>query len=229
MSDHATSSSLAQLRLMQLISPSLPIGGFTYSQGLEWAIEAGWIADAEDLGNWLQEQARTTLARVDLPLLARLYDCSAEGDLERMSYWSKVVIANRETSELRKEEQNRGRAMASLLRSMEVELASEWQTTLCLTQLTGFSHAARVWGITKEDMLLGYMWSWLENLVLAGIKIVPLGQSDGQRLLLKIAPTLPEAVAEAMALSDDEIGASSPALSIASSQHEFQYTRLFRS
>lgn len=229
MSDHPTSPSLAQLRLMQLISPSLPVGGFTYSQGLEWAIEAGWITSAEELGAWLREQAATTLARVDLPLLLRLYECSASKDLEGMTYWSKVMIANRETSELRKEERNRGRAMASLLKSMEVEHAVEWQAELSRTQLAGFAHAAQIWAINKEDMLLGYVWSWLENLVLAGVKIVPLGQSAGQRLLLDISPALPETVETAMILSDEQIGASSPALSIASSQHEFQYTRLFRS
>ncbi|MGV6815887.1 MAG: urease accessory protein UreF [Thiotrichales bacterium] len=214
---------------MQLISPSLPVGGFTYSQGLEWAIEAGWITSAEELGAWLREQAATTLARVDLPLLLRLYECSASKDLEGMTYWSKVMIANRETSELRKEERNRGRAMASLLKSMEVEHAVEWQAELSRTQLAGFAHAAQIWAINKEDMLLGYVWSWLENLVLAGVKIVPLGQSAGQRLLLDISPALPETVETAMILSDEQIGASSPALSIASSQHEFQYTRLFRS
>lgn len=214
---------------MQLISPSLPVGGFTYSQGLEWAIEARWIANAEDLGTWLREQAETTLARVDLPLLLRLYDCSADNDLEAMDYWSKTVIAHRETSELRLEEQNRGRAMARLLKSMEIEKASEWQSVLSSCQLAGFAHAARIWGINEKDMLLGYVWSWLENLVLAGVKIIPLGQSAGQQLLLDIAPALPEAVDIAVGLGDDDIGSSSPALSIASSQHEFQYTRLFRS
>lgn len=229
MSDNATPPSLAQLRLMQLVSPSLPVGGFTYSQGLEWAIEAGWISTAEELGRWLREQAETTLSRVDLPLLLRLYRCSANNDLEGMSYWSKMVIANRETSELRKEEQNRGRAMARLLQSMAVRNAVEWQSVLSRTQLSGFAHAARMWEIGKEDMLLGYVWSWLENLVLAGVKIIPLGQSAGQRLLLDISPALPETVTTALAISDDEIGASSPALSIASSKHECQYTRLFRS
>lgn len=221
--------SLAQFRLMQLISPSLPIGSFTYSQGIEWAVEAGWISTKDHLSQWMVEQVQTTLAKLDLPILLRLYDASKTQNLEALSYWSDYLIASRETSELRAEELNRARAFARLLQSLDLPGEPAWFEVLNQCQSAGFAHAARVWEIPKENMLQGFAWSWLENLILAGVKIIPLGQSDGQRLLHDISPTLAGAVSSALNLSDDDIGASNPALSIASSQHQFQYTRLFRS
>ncbi|HFD86735.1 MAG TPA: urease accessory protein UreF [Gammaproteobacteria bacterium] len=220
---------LPDLRLMQLISPSLPIGGFTYSQGLERAVDRGWVSDAELLTAWLHEQVLTTLARLDLPILMRLYEASSEKSLPSMMYWSRYLIASRETSELRAEECNRGRALATLLKSLEVIEPGQWFEALELCQSAGFAYAAKAWDIPQDNMLRGFAWSWVENLVLAGVKIVPLGQSDGQRILLKLAPAIVKAVTVAQSIDDDEIGASSPALSIASSQHQFQYTRLFRS
>lgn len=214
---------------MQLISPSLPIGGFTYSQGLERAVDLGWVTDAAMLTQWLHEQVMTTVARLDLPVLIRLYDASNEQSLSRMIDWSRYLIASRETSELRAEEHNRGRALALLLKSLDIIQPGQWLEALELSQSAGFAYAASIWDIPKHNMLRGFAWSWVENLVLAGVKIVPLGQSDGQRILLKLAPVIVEAVELAQHLDDDEIGASSPALSIASSQHQFQYTRLFRS
>lgn len=220
---------LAQLRLMQLISPSLPIGSFTYSQGLEWAVEHQWVSSRATLSQWLAELIETTLTKVDLPLLLRLYDASENNDAKSLEHWSHFLLACRETSELRMEESNRGRALATLLKTLELEHSAEWYAILRLTQSGGFAHAASQWNIPAADMLLGFSWAWLETLVLAGVKIIPLGQSDGQRLMLELAELLPPAVEIALQLKDEEIGASNPALSIASSQHQFQYTRIFRS
>ncbi|MGV6859548.1 MAG: urease accessory protein UreF [bacterium] len=220
---------LPDLRLMQLISPSLPIGGFTYSQGLECAVELGWVIDVETLTQWLREQILTTLGRLDLPILMRLYEAAHEGSVSGVIGWSQYLIASRETSELRAEEHNRGRALALLLKSLDIIETGQWLEALELSQSAGFAYAASVWDIPENHMLRGFAWSWVENLVLAGVKIIPLGQSDGQRILLNLAPVIVQAVAMAQRLDDDEIGVSSPALSIASSQHQFQYTRLFRS
>lgn len=221
--------SLTQLRLMQLTSPSLPIGSFTYSQGIEWAVEAGWIRHADDLAQWLSEQAQTTLAKIDLPILVRHYEACRTGDLGSLTHWNDQLLAYRETSELRQEEKNRGRALASLLVSMGIPNALEWKAELSRTQSAGFTLAAQAWEIPIREMLTGYAWSWLENLALAGIKIIPLGQSAGQQLLADLTPQLPDAVDTAMQLDDTGLGASNPALSIASAQHQFQYTRIFRS
>lgn len=220
---------LAQLRLMQLISPSLPIGSFTYSQGIEWAADSGWIKNADNLAQWLREQLHTTLAKIDLPLLIRHYEACRNEDLKALSAWNDHLLAYRETSELRQEEHNRGRALASLLITLDIPQAQAWKSELSRSQSAGFSLAAQAWNIPVRDMLTGYAWSWLENLALAGVKIIPLGQSAGQQLLAQLTPELPIAIETALTLADDELGASNPALAIASSQHQFQYTRIFRS
>jgi len=224
-----TESALPLLRLLQLASPSLPVGGFTYSQGVEWAVEAGWIADAADLEAWLTDQVDDTLSCLEIPLLARLFDACADGDARALRHWCGIGWAWRETAELRAEERNRGRALADLLVSLDVTRAAEWRETLATSQLAGFALAAVHWEIPRETAALGYAWSWLENLVLAAVKLVPLGQTDGQRTLLRLAERLPAAVERGLALPDEAIGASLPAFAIASSAHETQYTRLFRS
>ncbi len=218
----------ALVRLLQLTSPSLPVGGFTYSQGLEWAVEAGWVGDEASLAGWLRELLLEQLARVDLPLLERLYQAAARADRAAFDHWNHELIACRESAELRAEERARGRAMALLVLEL-IPTAAAWREPLRASQLGGFALAAAHWQIPLPELLTGYAWSWLENLVLAGVKLVPLGQSAGQRLLLRLGGELPRAVAEAQALPDEEIGASAPAAAIASALHEGQYTRLFRS
>ncbi len=220
---------LAEIRLMQLISPSLPVGGFTYSQGLERAVDLGWVRDAETLTAWLTEQVVTTLEWLDLPILLRLYHAASARDLTGVEYWSDYLIASRETSELRAEERNRGRALVMLLRSLKLTGLEAWHEVLSRCQLAGFAYAAQAWGIPVAGMLRGFAWSWIENQALAGVKIIPLGQTEGQRILHDLAPLIAQAAEQAQQVKDDEIGASTPALAIASSQHQFQYTRLFRS
>ncbi len=221
--------SLPTIRLLQLVSPSLPTGSFTYSQGIEWAVEAGWVSNARQLKAWLQEQIKNNLARLDLPILSRLLTACLEKDGDSLVYWTKFLIACRETSELRQEELNRGRAMLGVINSLGLLDDEHWAKTLSTSQLSGFAYAASRWHIPKSALLHGYAWSWLENLTLAGVKIIPLGQSDGQKILSDLSPQLNHAVQIADNLADDAIGAGSPALAIASSRHQFQYTRLFRS
>lgn len=220
---------LPLLRLMHLVSPSLPVGAFAYSQGIEWAAEAGWIRTADDLEAWLGDQLRNCLRVLDLPLLARLHVSASAGDRDAMGRWIDWLLASRETSELRAEEANRGRALADLLVAWDLLGALEWKQLLMRSQAAGFAFAAVSWNIPVTDCTLGYAWNWLENLVLAGVKIVPLGQTQGQQVLQQLIEHIPAAVDEALSLADDEIGAASPALAIASSAHETQYTRLFRS
>jgi urease accessory protein len=225
----ATESDLALLRLLQLVSPSLPVGGFTYSQGIEWAVESGWIKTAKDLEAWLEDQLATTIARLDLPVLLRFYAAVERDDLTTLQQWSAFLLACRETAELRLEESNRGRALADLLVKLELTGSESWKSDLAKTQLAGFAFAACRWAIPLEQAALGYAWSWLENLVLAAVKLIPLGQTQGQQVLQRLCPLIPPLLPLARQLRDDEIGAANPALAIASSLHETQYTRLFRS
>nr|WP_209262624.1 urease accessory protein UreF [Thiorhodococcus minor] len=219
----------ALLRLLHLVSPSLPTGAFAYSQGVEWAVESGWLRKAADLEDWLGDQVRTTLTGVDLPLLARLYDASLASDDAALAEWTARLLASRETRELRSEEANRGRALADLLVALAVPGAAERKALLGRAQATGFAYAAAHWNIGPRQTLIAYTWSWLENLVIAAVKIVPLGQTQGQQTLARLIEEVPAAVDRALQTEDADIGASSPALAIASSLHETQYTRLFRS
>lgn len=227
------------LRLLQLVSPSLPVGAFAYSQGLEWAVESGWVDSESTLDGWLSDQLAHALTWVDLPLLLRMMDAASRGAEAPMSDWIDELIALRETAELRAEEASRGRALAELLHALGVldramiqrgaEPRADWRAILARSQLAGFAFAAAAWKIEPSDALLGYAWSWAENLTLAGLKLVPLGQTAGQRILSALAARIPAAVDHARLVADSEIGASTPALAIASSLHETQYTRLYRS
>lgn len=214
---------------MQLVSPSLPIGGFTYSQAIEWAAEAGWITTAGALEAWLQDLLAHSLARLDVPVLARLYAACEQGDRGQLERWAGYLVACRETAELRAEETNRGRALADLLVALDVPHAAEWRPTLARAQAAGFALAAVQWSVPCKEAVMGYVWSWLENLVLAAVKIIPLGQTAGQRMLQRLIASVPEVAEFGLRLADDELGGSSPALALASSRHETQYTRLFRS
>lgn len=217
------------LKLMQLVSPSLPIGSFTYSQGIEYAVEWGWIDSDDTLQQWLEDQMLTSIAQLDLPVLQRLYDAAQAGDGAALDEWSQFLLASRETSELRQEEINRGRALANLLIALDVPSARQWKPILASCQAAAFATAAAGWNINYPDAAYGYLWSWLENLVLAAVKIIPLGQTRGQQLLYTMAEKIPDVVASSLEIEDELIGASNPALAIISSRHETQYTRLFRS
>jgi urease accessory protein len=220
---------LALVRLLQLVSPALPIGMYSYSQGMERAVEDGWITDEASAGEWIGGILARAQARADVPLLARLYDAWAADDLAQVEYWSRTLIACRETAELRAEDRQTGQALARLLDSLGVERATAWLRHPSATLATSFSLAALEWGVTKEQAATGYLWGWLENQVLCAVKLVPLGQVAGQRLLRDLAAGIPELVAEALALPDEDIGGSAFGLALASSRHEMQYSRLFRS
>jgi urease accessory protein len=220
---------LALVRLLHLVSPTLPTGAFTYSQGIEWAVEAGWLRTAADLEAWAMDQLEQSISRLDLPLLQRMAQAVAAENDAALERWIDLLLAGRESAELRAEEGQRGRALADLLLAWALPRADGLRALLVRSQTAGFAFAAQRWGIDERAMAHGYAWAWAENLALAGIKIVPLGQRQGQQVLERLAVRIPGAVDSALSLADDEIGASNPGLAIASANHETQYTRLFRS
>ena len=220
---------LALMRLLQLVSPGLPIGAYSYSQGFESAVEAGWVSNADEAGEWIAGLLENCLLPVDVPIAARLYDAWQENDLVAVENWSATVLACRETFELREEDRQTGQALARLLSDMGITAAKTWIRIPYTTLPSMFALAAVSWNIPKRVALAGYLWSWLENQVLCAVKLVPLGQVAGQRLLNKLAIKVPEFLDQGLQLSDDEIGGSVFGLALASSQHEMQYSRLFRS
>ena len=220
---------LARLRLLQLTSPTLPTGAFTYSQGLEWAVEVGWVTDELTCASWIGGLLDDGMAYLDIPILKRLYDACTNDDESALRHWGAQLYAGRESSELRAEERTRARAMSTLLKDFAIPEAVNWSSSLGLCQAAPFALAAKSWGVSAHDCALGYAWSWLENQVAAAIKLVPLGQTTGQRLQFQFAPRVTNAVRIGLDLPDADIGAAAPAFAIASARHETQYTRLFRS
>lgn len=231
MADKATDTTMdsSLLHLLHLVSPTLPTGAFSYSQGLEWAVEKEWINDKASLEGWLLDLARHSMAYVDIPLLKRMHRAIQNSKTEELEKWVDTLLACRETSELQEEEQTRGRALATLLGNLGLMEESVPLNILKRSQLAGYVLAAKQWHIEVRDAALGYVWAWLENQVITGIKIIPLGQTQGQQLLMALSSEIPAIVDHGLQLTDHEIGAASPALALACSMHESQYTRLYRS
>jgi urease accessory protein len=225
----STLGGVALTRLLQLCSPGLPIGAFAYSQGLEQAVAAGWVGDEESAGDWVLGLLTHAFATLDLPVLARLADAWQDEDLQRVERWSAWLLACRPTRETREEDRQLGAALARTLAALGVPAAAAWADRADVTHATMFALAAVEFDIPNETALLGYAFTWAEALTSAAVRLIPLGQSAGQRVLAAAGAAIPAAVEEALALGDDDIGAVAPGQAIASARHETLYTRLFRS
>lgn len=219
----------ALLRVLQLASPALPIGGYAYSQGLEYVIEQGWVSDLHSAADWLDGLASRALARLDVPLLLRQYAALEKGDLDAVAQWNDWLLASRETAELYLEDSQQGGALLRLLCSLELPVALDWPKGEPIALMTAFAMAGWYWQTGPRQLALGVLWSWLENQTGAATKLIPLGQTDAQRLLDRLLPRLPHVVDAATQLNDEDLGAGLPGLAFASARHEHQYTRLFRS
>lgn len=224
-----TDPGLARRRLWQLISPTLPVGAYSYSAGLEYAVEDGWLKNADDVADWLRGQLHHALARVDVPALARLYSAWRAEDAVALNYWSQWLRACRETAELREEDRHVGQALARLLRDLDLPEAAPWAEDPLAGWAPLYALAVVRWAIPLEEAVEAYLWAWCENQVAAAIKLVPLGQTAGQRLLLELADPVGEAARLGLALDDEDMGGGLPSVALASSLHETQYSRLFRS
>ena len=219
----------ALLQLVRLASPSLPIGSYSYSQGLEHACEAGWIKNFDEAEAWLEGVMLNGLARLDIPLLSRMWHAWELADCKAALNWSRYLLACRETSELRKEDRQTGISLARLLRDLSKDAADDCMHNDSASLALSFSLAAHHWNIPLKGCGYAYCWSWLENQVAAAIKLVPLGQTDGQRILGELIPVIEQCVATGLDLEDDQIEGSLPGLALGSAMHENQYSRLFQS
>jgi urease accessory protein len=219
----------AGLRLLQLCSPALPVGAFAYSEGLEAAVQHGWVADAASAARWIRARLRRGPGRLEAPLGARLHAAWRDGDAPAIERWNRLLWAFRDSRELREADREMGQALARLLVALDVEAAAPWRARADTGYLTMFTLAAVSWDIPCPAALTGLLWSWLEAQVAAAVKLVPLGQTAGQRLLLAAAGEIPELVAQAERLDDDELGALAPGAALAAAQHETLEVRLFRS
>jgi urease accessory protein len=219
----------ARARLWQLISPSLPVGAYAYSAGLEYAVETGWVDTEEKAKDWITGQLRNNLSTLDVPILSRLYKAWQENNADNAKYWSCFLLASRESSELLAEDRQLGNALALLLPELGIDEALSWRGESYTSFSAMFALGAARWEIPVEETAQGYLWAWCENQVTAAIKLIPLGQTAGQRILSGVVNALPGVVEQGLLLADDDIGAVSPGVAMASARHEIQYSRLFRS
>jgi urease accessory protein len=213
----------ALLQLIWLASPALPVGGFSYSEALEAAVERGDVRDEASAAAWLVDQMHLSLGRSELPLVAAAIDALRRGDDGRLHALDDWHRATRESAELRAQAEQMGRSMADWMRGQGQADAPHTTWPIAFARAAAASEAAPL------DILLAFGFSWAENQVQAALKSVPLGQSAGQRILARLAQDLPMLAETALRIGDDERQAFTPGLAIASSQHETQYSRLFRS
>jgi len=223
---------IALVRLLQLASPALPIGGYSYSQGLEWMIDAGVVRDAVTAQSWIGEMLDVVMAHGEAPVVTRLCGAASQQRWDDFVHWHAWFRASRETSELLAESQQMGGALGKLLLDLDVaDAACRDVLSRCapLTLPAAYALAARALGIATTDATAAYLWSWLENQVLAAIKAVPLGQVAGQKILLALGERVWHVAMAAETLDDADVASFAPGLALASARHETQYTRLFRS
>lgn len=223
---------LRLVRLLQLASPTLPVGAFSYSQGLEAAVESGIVHDASTARQWIADVLEFSMGRTESPALLRLAKAWQDRNGQDARRWNELFLAAREAAELRAETVQMGYSLRRLMGSLDGFDACELASLDALEEPAFpavFSFAAVQWQIAPRDALLAYLWAWLENQVMAALKAVPLGQTDGQRMLLALGGTLPAIADAAFGIADDGIGGFAPGLALASSRHETQYSRIFRS
>lgn len=225
-------SALALVRLLQLASPALPIGAYSYSQGLESSVAQDWVRDAETAQRWIGEALELVVAPGEAAALWRLLVAVQRGDWTAAQEWNDWLRASREAFELRAETEQMGEALVKLAGDLDLLDKAARAASAAMRPVTlpaAFALAARGFGISPEPAATAYLWSWLENQVLAAIKTIPLGQVAGQRLLTELGARIPAALAIAQSIADENMSTFAPGLALASSFHETQYSRLFRS
>jgi urease accessory protein len=233
MNENTTKHSPLRLnRLLQLCSANLPVGGFSFSQGLEYAVEMGWVHNPTSTKEWISFNLNQSIAHTDLVLINRLQKALLEDDFPSFHKWNQHALACRESNELYLADVAMGKALMRLLKDIQgidsqhyVQLIREKHISF----VSAFALSAYLFGLELSEMQSGYCWAYIDNQVAAATKLVPLGQTQGQNLLFELTEQVAEAIEHANQIDDDNIGASLPRLAMASAWHETQYTRLFRS
>ncbi|SHI25484.1 urease accessory protein UreF [Pollutimonas bauzanensis] len=221
--------------LLQLSSPALPIGGYSYSQGFEAAVERGLVDGEASACLWIRQQLELVVAQCEAPIWALLFDGWAGGDWEQLDYWNSWFHASRETQEIRQETEQMGWSLVKLATDLDWGDAGARRYLLGQATVTlpaAHAYAAYALGIARSPGLAAYLFTWLENQVMAAIKTVPLGQMAAQRILNQLRPNISTVCDEAFsraAQRPPRIHTLAPQFAILSSRHETQYSRLFRS
>src|SRR5574343_764991 len=230
----STNATSPLLQLIWLASPALPVGGFSYSEGLEAAIDQGLVHNEATCTEWLTDQLLLTQARGDMAAMAQAVPAWQAMDTARLQQLNAWVLATRESSEMRLQTVQMGKSLLDWLRNLQGHCPASPEALQCLANLPptyplAYALALACTQAPLDQALQAYAFGWAENMAQAALKAVPLGQSSGQRVLAVLARTIPEAVQTALTRTDETRQAFSPMLAILSSRHETQYSRLFRS
>ena len=217
------------LSLLQLVSPALPVGAYSYSEGLETLVEWGTISSNHTLKHWLEQELSYGAIRIEAAVMLRAYQATVSKDKTALSYWNTWLSAARETSELRASSWQMGQSLMHLLLAIKPIEAQSFCVQGECNYAVGLGIFAALEQINSKSLILGYLHSWATNLITAGVKLIPLGQTAGQILLHELHANISAAATEIISLEDDELSSGSWGLSLASMAHETQYTRLFRS
>jgi urease accessory protein len=238
-SSQGASDRLSFLRLLQLASPALPIGAFAYSQGLEAAVAAALVSDERSASAWILGLLAGPLGCLDLPVFVRIERAFSAGAADEAWRWNAVLLASRATAELQAEDVHLGAALARVLATLEISEATASPSASSSSSSVGpprraayatmFALATARFQIDPRAALEAFAFTWAEAQTSAAVRLVPLGQSAGVRILADAARAIPAVVDRARAVSDDDIGAAAPLLALLSTAHETQYSRLFRS
>lgn len=221
------------LFLLQLCNSSFPLGAYSYSEGLEFLVDNGDISDVEKLRQWLENELIYGSIRLEGAIALRAYNCYQNGDAQRLYYWNNWLSASRETKELREQSWQMGKSFSRLILNLIPDdtnlhrLINSFDSP-CNSAIAFGIITAHI-GISPQEMLWGYLHNWVNNLVNGGIKLIPLGQTEGQKLILALHSTIVNSSEEIMNLQDDQLASCSWGLSFASIHHETLYSRLFRS
>jgi urease accessory protein len=221
---------LALLHLLQLASPALPVGAYSYSEGLEALVDHGVIASQETLDNWIKQELQYGTIRIEAAVMLRVYRCIGGDDLVGAAQWNAWLSAARESEELRQQSWQMGRSLLKLF----IDLQPQWRTiaeaiNYPYNYAVAFGMVAACWQIDPRAAIIGYLQSWISNAISAGVRLIPLGQTSGQQILLNVYDLAIEATQKILWLKDEELSSCSWGLALASMAHQKQYTRLFRS
>jgi urease accessory protein len=220
------------LTLLQLTSPALPVGAYSYSEGLETLVDRELICDAQTLQLWLSESLTIGAMGMETAILLRAHRGWMNREIDRLAYWNNWLSATRESAELQQQNWQMGRSLLKLMRDLypqmdwvEIDRAVGAECNLAIA----FAIASGMGEIDERTAAIGYLYSWASNLVGAGVKLIPLGQTAGQRIMLDLSASIITTVDRVLDLPDDGLFSCSWGLALASMNHETQYSRLFRS
>ncbi|HEY9887146.1 MAG TPA: urease accessory protein UreF [Candidatus Obscuribacterales bacterium] len=220
------------LTLLQLASPTLPVGAYSYSEGIETLAAQGKIATGDDLQRWLCDELTWGSIRVETAIMGWVYEAAARPDMAPILGWNDWLSAFREAEELRSQSWQMGRSLLRLFADLDptdgAQLPPELRTGNCHFAIA-YGLVAQAWAVPLPEATLAYLHSWAANLISAAVRTVPLGQTEGQRLLRQLAAPIQQSCGDIAAMTAADVSACGWGVALASMQHETQYSRLFRS